>query len=82
MSRSSRVKDPFGSGIYFGILVNEALDLRVDIRGILGKRLLLAIFLILRDRLIKLLKLGACVLTMSVGFRRMVFSIPRSSLHL
>jgi hypothetical protein len=82
MSRGSRVKDRFGGGTYFGILVNEALDLRIGIRVIPGNVLLFPFSLILRDRLIKLLQLGAFMPTMSVGFRSMVFSTPGASLCL
>jgi hypothetical protein len=57
MSGSSRVKDSFGSGTYFGILVIEALNLRIGIRVIPGKVLLFPFSLILRDRLVKLLNL-------------------------
>jgi hypothetical protein len=67
MSGSSRVKDLFDSGTYFGILVNEALDLRIGIPVIPGNMLLFPFSLILRDRLIKLLKLGALMATMSVA---------------
>jgi hypothetical protein len=54
--------------------VNEALDLRISIQVLPINILLFPFFLILRDGLIKLLKLGALMPTMSVGFRRMVFS--------
>jgi hypothetical protein len=49
MSGSPRVKDPFGGSTYFGILVNEALDLRIGIRVIPGNLLLFPFSLILRD---------------------------------
>jgi hypothetical protein len=38
--------------------------------------------LILQNQLIKLLKLGALMPTMSISFRKMVFSTPNISLHL
>jgi hypothetical protein len=82
MSGSRRVKDPFGSGTYFGILVNEALDLRIGIRVIPSNILLFPFSLILRDQLIKLLKLGVLMPTMSGVFTRMVFSTPGASLCL
>jgi hypothetical protein len=82
MSGSSRVKDPFGGGTYFGILVNEALDLRIGILVIPGNVLIFPFSLILRDRLVKLLKLGALMPTMSIGFRKMGFSTPGASLCL
>jgi hypothetical protein len=49
MRGSSRVKDPFGGGTYFGILVNEDLDLRIGIQVIHGTVLLFPFSLILRD---------------------------------
>jgi hypothetical protein len=82
MSGTSRVKDPFGGGTYFGILVNAALDLRIGIRVILGNVLVFPFSLILKDRLVKLLKLGALMLTMPIGFRKMLFSTPGASLCL
>jgi hypothetical protein len=82
MSGSSRVRDLIGSATYFSILVIEALDLKIGIRVILSKMLLFPFTLILRDRLIKLLKLGALMPTMFIGFTRMVFSIPSARLHL
>jgi hypothetical protein len=57
MSGSSRVKDPFGGGTYFGILVDEALDLRIGTWVIRGKMVLCPVFIIFRDRLLELLKL-------------------------
>jgi hypothetical protein len=80
MSGSSRVKDPCGDGTYFSILVNEVFDLRIGIRVIPGNVLLFLFSLILRDRLVKLLKLGALMPTISVGFRRMRFSTLGASL--
>jgi hypothetical protein len=63
-------------------LVNEALDLRIGIRVIPSNVLLFPFLFILRDRLVKLLWLGALMPTMFIGFRRMVFSTPVASLYL
>jgi hypothetical protein len=62
--------------------VNEALDLRIGIRVIFGNMLLFPFSLILRDRLVKLFKLGVLIPTMTIGFGRIVFSIPSASLCL
>jgi hypothetical protein len=80
MSGSSRVKDPVGGDTYIGILVNEALDLRIGIWVIPSNVLFWPFSLIISDRLVQLLKLGALMPTMSIGFRRLVFSIPGASL--
>jgi uncharacterized membrane protein YhaH (DUF805 family) len=80
MSRSSRVKYLFGSGTCFGILVNEVVDLKMGISVIPGNMLLFEFSLILMNRLVKLLKLGVLIPTISVGFRRIVFSSPNRSL--
>jgi hypothetical protein len=82
MSGSSRVKDPFGGGTYFGILVNEALDFTIGIRVIPSNVLLFPFSVILRDQLAKLLMLGALMPTISVGFRRIVVSTPGASHYL
>jgi hypothetical protein len=52
MSTSYRVKDLFGDGTYFGILVNAALELRIGIQVIPGNMLVFPCSLILRDRLL------------------------------
>jgi hypothetical protein len=49
MTGSPRLNDPFGGSTYFGILVNEALNLRIGIWVILSNMLLFPFSLILRD---------------------------------
>jgi hypothetical protein len=62
--------------------VNEALNLRIRIRVIPYNMRLFPFSLILRDRLIKLLKLSVLMLTMFTSFRRIVFGTPCTSLYL
>jgi hypothetical protein len=78
VSQSSRVKNSFysiSSSTYFSILVNKALNLRIDIRVIPYDILFFPFSLILRYSFIKFLPLEALMPTMTITYRSIVLSI-------
>jgi hypothetical protein len=71
MTASSRLKVEFGSGTYFSIVMNEALDVRVGIWVIEDTIQVVPFTLIDLERLINLPLRGELMTTMVIRFRRM-----------